>query len=1063
MKRLLTLFLCISMFYFAHGQLPNGATAPNFTMTDLNGNVHTLYDYLDAGKTVILDFSATWCGPCWNYHNTNALKNVYNQYGPNGTDEVMVFFIEGDANTPLACLYGNCPNTQGNWVAGTPYPIFNDHTSNSAYAIGFYPTIYGVCPNRKITQLGQQQPAPMYNYIQNCTILSYVQHITGNNCYGDQNGSITLNCYTGYEPYSFSWSNGSTSNSISNLAAGTYYCTITGGNGAQLVTAPLEVPEPAEPVAASFGETILENCFGNNGSAAAIGQGGTPPYNYQWSTGATTSSINNLPAGTYHVTVNDLHGCGPVVQSVEIGYIPGPEAVIAPVDPLNCNNFNGYLDGSGSTTGPNISFEWITFDGLFFSGTNTLNPHFGSTGTYTLIITDSQFGCTSETYVTVTGDFEEPQVSFPQANPTIPCGSSTVQLGAQLAGSSNNFFIQWTTQNGNIQSGANTLNPTVTMAGSYTIRVENLINNCYTEQTLTVTQAAEFAVTATTQAEKCVNQNNGFINVQVNGGTGPFNFNWAQSGLSGQNLTNLAPGQYTVSVSDNFGCQTVSTFTIPAASPIVVNSTVQNETDAGAADGSVSVTVTGGAGSYSYLWSNGATTSSLNNVSAGVYQLTVTDVNGCTTVINVAVSNAGCAITATAAVVEPKCFNSADGSVTINVQNGGNNVDAIWPDGETGLTRNNLSAGTYNVIIEDDSGCPLTILVEIKAPEAIDAEVLENPEFDCAASGGDDHKLLSIGTTGGTGTLNVAWNTGDFGNEIMVTYGTYSAIITDEAGCSATYTVTTLSSDKEAPVIATQEVIIYVDADGNAILNAQMLDAGTTDNCGEVILSVSPAVFTCNSLGDNEAIFRASDLSGNTSESPVSVKVLDILAPEIICPANIITKKRVVDYTLPQVEDNCNVVTLDLVSGYLPGSTFPMGITMNTFIATDASGNTAICNFTVEVGRFGGGVVVAPDRTPGDDRIIFGHRSNPGTEKAFAFTAWPNPASNTLYVSLENMYSGASISLTHISGKLMLQNEVSSSENQILEIPVNQLVNGMYFLQIIENGTSHKQLVQINK
>src|SRR5690606_2077639 len=108
----------------------------------------------------------------------------------------------------------------------------------------------------------------------------------------------------------------------------------------------------------TLGDVIEENCFGNNGSVAVAGTGGTAPYNYQWSTGANTASINNLPAGTYTVTVNDAHNCGAVTETVEVGYIPGPEAVIAPVDPLNCNNVNGYLDGTGSTSGPNISFEW---------------------------------------------------------------------------------------------------------------------------------------------------------------------------------------------------------------------------------------------------------------------------------------------------------------------------------------------------------------------------------------------------------------------------------------------------------------------------------------------------------------------------------------------------------------------------------------------------------------------------------------------------------------------------------------------------------------------------------
>lgn len=1051
------------MFYHVNAQLPDGTDAPDFTMTDINGNVHNLHTYLQQGKTVFLDFSATWCGPCWNYHNTHALRTIYDTYGPNGTNEAMVLFIEADGATALECLFDiNCPSSQGNWVAGTTYPIINDHTSNGAYQIGYFPTIYGICPNYKVVEVGQLPASGLQAFMENCSILSYDDQIVGTNCFGEATGTISLSVNTGILPYTYSWSTGSTASSISNLLPGTYYCTITSGNNSVLVTEPLVVEGPTEPLSSAISEVNVENCAGNNGSASVFGIGGTAPYNYLWSNGTTISAILDVPAGTYSVTINDAYGCGPVFETIEIEGVPAPEAVIAPVANLDCNNIFGSIDGSASSTGPQFSFAWSTFDGIFFSGTETLNPEIGGPGTYTLVVTDNQFGCTSETFVTIEADFYEPEVSFSQSSPTIPCGTASVQLQAQVNNTSNQYFVQWSTQNGIIQSGANTLTPTVTQAGTYKIKVEFLSSGCYTEQNITVTQAAEFAVTAVTAPEACAGQNNGSINVQVNGGTGPFNFNWAQSGVSGQNPTNLAPGQYTVSVSDNNGCQTVNSYTVPAATPIVVNSTVQNETDAGASDGSASVNVTGGTGPYTYLWSNGATTSTISNIGAGVYQATVTDINGCSTVINVAVSNAGCAITASATVAGPKCFDSADGSVTINVQNGGAEADAIWPDGLTGLTRNDLAAGSYNVIIEDESGCPLTILVEIKAPEAIQTIASVIPEFECA-SASDELGQLVIVVDGGTGALNVVWNTGQTGNQIMVPYGSYSAIITDESGCTATYNVTTLSSDEEAPVIVTNAVTIYLDADGNAAVDAQMLNAGTTDNCGELILSVSPSVFTCNSLGENEATFKASDLSGNAAEAAVIVNVVDNLAPAIQCPANIITNRSVVNYSLPQVEDNCNEVSLDLISVLLPGSSFPQGVTHNVFIATDGSGNTAICNFTVDVNRYGGGIIVNPDRTPGDDRTLLSQRNNPGTEKAFTFNAWPNPVSSTLYVSLKNMYSGASVSLMHISGKLMIENVISSPEDQILEIPVSQLVNGMYFIQIIENGTAHKQLIQINK
>ena len=176
MKKLLIILIALPMIGF--GQLPNGSIAPDFTLTDINGTTHTLYNYTDAGYTVFIHFDAVWNPPGWSYHQTGALQDLYVNHGPIGypgvysitTNDVMVIFIEGEGNT-VASL-GGSGSSVGDWITGTPFPIIctdgtvNSTSTASAYSIGYWPTIYQVCPDRTLTECGQ--PASPYSLITSC-------------------------------------------------------------------------------------------------------------------------------------------------------------------------------------------------------------------------------------------------------------------------------------------------------------------------------------------------------------------------------------------------------------------------------------------------------------------------------------------------------------------------------------------------------------------------------------------------------------------------------------------------------------------------------------------------------------------------------------------------------------------------------------------------------------------------------------------------------------------------------------------------------------------------------
>ncbi|MCB0663725.1 MAG: HYR domain-containing protein, partial [Saprospiraceae bacterium] len=205
---------------------------------------------------------------------------------------------------------------------------------------------------------------------------------------------------------------------------------------------------------------------------------------------------------------------------------------------------------------------------------------------------------------------------------------------------------------------------------------------------------------------------------------------------------------------------------------------------------------------------------------------------------------------------------------------------------------------------------------------------------------------------GGTAGYQVNWSNGATGDVIEnLPTGSYTANVTDANGCSSEITTGIEAKDEIAPVIVLNNATIALGMDGTVTLTPEAIDDGTYDNCSEVQLSLDKTVFTCDDLGTAAVEVTAVDESGNQNTGTADITIVDKLAPTVTCPEDMVLTNcpGIVVFDVPEYEDNCTVVSVELINGPESGSAFPLGTTSITFRGTDQSGNFTDCTFEIEL------------------------------------------------------------------------------------------------------------------
>ncbi len=681
-------------------------------------------------------------------------------------------------------------------------------------------------------------------------------------CFGEATGRIAISVTGGpidpstgnYLPYSYSWTkqedNSFTANTrvIENLQAGLYTVEVTDANACTVALNAIEVDQPE--AALNFASVTFENLSGyqtENGSITVIVEGGTAPYNYQWTKQddtnfvRTVNAIDSLTIGTYLLTVTDAHGCTITLEQE----LTQPDELLVNIRPLTleesvqCHGGVTEQPLETETLGgvPPYNYQWTrqsTPNEVLYS---TANTPLVSAGVYQLQVIDA-----NRNQATVSYTVAEPSALQLNANVTdLLCNNDADgRIDITVNGGVLPYTYQWS-------NGENTEDVSGLRAGSYNIRVQDA-NGCVLEDVITVMQPRALAVTVDRVFPSALGLSDGFITLNVFGGTEPYQYEWRDS--SGRAVANTQSilndtgiEKYAATITDANNC-TVVIDDVDLFEPPVLEAFIDQisviSCSGNTETGQLTAVVQGGipfnaTKQYNYAWFNANTNTPVGTdaitvtLGAGNYYVDVTDVLGTTTRSTVFTLVQPEPLDVQLAADFINCGDANDWTIIPSVSGGTAPYQYSWQTGQRTASLEDITSGTYTLEVTDQRGCTATATITTTPPPTLLASL--EPVHPVCYNSCDGAVILSA--QGGTPPYTYAWNTGATTQDITNRCaGIYTVSITDAKGCRIERE-TTLINPEQRIIDLGDDVTLCKDQ--TLLLDASISDANasyqwTSDN-----------------------------------------------------------------------------------------------------------------------------------------------------------------------------------------------------------------------------------------